>query len=258
MSLMGTLAKVAIGYAAARGVDRLSGGQGLAAILNAAQVPSDKAEADPAPGTEMLQSMMSQMNTQISGVQDMMSEFAAKSGFDLSAFSGGNGEKTGLLSSNPAGNMGMVGMFSALGGMAAMAGKNMNGLLDQLGQMGPNAQTDATAGLLLRAMLHSAKADGDIDASERAKILELLGEDADQTDINFVLAQMDADPDPEALAAETPEGMQMQVYSMSLMSIRVDSKGEANYLDRLAKALGLNQQTFNALHMQMGLKPLYA
>ena len=38
MSLMGTLAKVAIGYAAARGVDHLSGGQGLGGLMGGAQV----------------------------------------------------------------------------------------------------------------------------------------------------------------------------------------------------------------------------
>ena len=36
MSLMGTLAKVAIGYAAARGVDRMSGGQGLGGLFGGA------------------------------------------------------------------------------------------------------------------------------------------------------------------------------------------------------------------------------
>mgnify|MGYP001791262619 CR=1 FL=1 len=41
MSLMGTLAKVAIGYAAARGVDHLSGGQGLGGLMGGAQVSGD-------------------------------------------------------------------------------------------------------------------------------------------------------------------------------------------------------------------------
>ena len=50
MSLMGTLAKLAIGYAAARGVDHLSGGGGLANLFGGAQVSSDEAEADHAPG----------------------------------------------------------------------------------------------------------------------------------------------------------------------------------------------------------------
>jgi len=71
-------------------------------------------------------------------------------------------------------------------------------------------------------------------------------------------SQIEAPVDPDALAADTPEGMQMQVYSMSLMSIRVDTDAEAQYLDSLAKALGFNQQQVNALHMQTGVKPLYS
>ena len=61
-----------------------------------------------------------------------------------------------------------------------------------------------------------------------------------------------------ALAKDTPEPLKMQVYSMSLMPIRLDTRAEADYLDELARALGLNQQTVNALHLQMGVQPLYA
>jgi uncharacterized membrane protein YebE (DUF533 family) len=41
------------------------------------------------------------------------------------------------------------------------------------------------------------------------------------------------------------------------MTIRVDTDAEAAYLDSLARGMGLDQPTVNALHMQMGLKPLY-
>ncbi len=258
MSLMGTLAKVAIGYAAARGVDRLSGGQGLAGLFSGAQIDASKAAASPAPGTEPLQAMMGQMKGQMSGLQDMMADFASKSGMDLSALMGQSAASNPLFSGGQAPGVGMAGLFSAMGGMASMAGKNMGNMIDQFSNMAPNPQADQYAGLLLRAMIQSAKADGKIDASERSKIMDIVGDDADQADIDFVEAQLDADPDPDALAADTPEGMQMQVYSMSLMTIDVDTQGEAKYLDQLAKALGLNQQTVNALHMQMGLKPLYA
>ncbi len=55
MSLMGTLAKLAIGYAAARGVDKLSGGAGLGALLGGgAQVKGSE------PGTD-LQAQMGKM-----------------------------------------------------------------------------------------------------------------------------------------------------------------------------------------------------
>ena len=42
------------------------------------------------------------------------------------------------------------------------------------------------------------------------------------------------------------------------MTIRVDTDAEAEYLDRLAKAMGLSELVVNQLHMQMGLQPLYS
>ena len=50
----------------------------------------------------------------------------------------------------------------------------------------------------------------------------------------------------------------MQVYSAALMTITVDTDEEAEFLDRLAKAMNLPETTVNALHMQMGLQPLYS
>ena len=62
MSLMGTLAKVAIGYAAARGVDSLSRSRGgMPGQFGGAQVPADEARAEQAPGMGSLQDMIGQM-----------------------------------------------------------------------------------------------------------------------------------------------------------------------------------------------------
>ncbi|QBF31606.1 tellurite resistance TerB family protein [Thalassococcus sp. S3] len=264
MGLMGTLAKVAIGYAAARGVDHLSGGKGLAGLMGGAQVPSREAQAEQAPGMDQLQQMMAG-----SGLQDMMTKMS-QSGMGglqdmMNAMTGGTTgagtgteDKGGLLSSVPGGGAGMAGILAAMGGAAAMSGKGVGGLLDQFNTRETAPEAEEAAGLMLRAMIQAAKADGDIDEAEKAKILETLGDDADAEDIAFVQQQLAAPVDVEALAADTPAAQAMQVYSMSLMSIRVDTAAEAQYLDSLAKALGLNQQTVNALHVQMGVQPLYS
>lgn len=277
MSLMGTLAKLAIGYAAARGVDRMSGGQGLAGLFGGAKVAPDEAAADQMPGMGNMQEMMagltggaggglSEMMAGLTqgtgGLQEMMTKAmsGAGGGFDLSALMGGStagGEEGGLLSSVPGGGAGIAGILAALGGAAAAGGKGTGALLDQFRPAETAPQMEDAAGLLLRAMIQAAKADGEIDSAEQAKIMETLGDDADAGDISFVKTQLAAPVDVDALAADTPEAMKMQVYSMSLMAIRVDTEGEARYLDRLAKALDLNQQTVNALHLQMGVQPLY-
>ena len=285
MGLMGTLAKVAIGYAAARGVDKMSGGGGLGALLGGgAQVPASDPTAQAQ--AQMAGAMTGQGNP-MAGMMDKLKE----SGIDLSAMMGGGaagganpmaaimekmqqggldlsvlmgggaaqpaGDKGGLLSSVPGGGAGLAGMLAAMGGAAAMSGKGAGALLDQFKTAETAPQAEETAGLMLRAMIQAAKADGEIDDAERAKILETVGEDADASDIAFVQAQLAAPIDVAALAADTPEALRAQVYSASLMTIRVDTAAEAQYLDALAKAMGLPEPMINALHMQMGLQPLY-
>ncbi|MCL3883431.1 DUF533 domain-containing protein [Marivita sp. GX14005] len=260
MSLMGTLAKMAIGYAAARGVDHFTRGKGMGGLSGGAQVKGDNPMSN-------MQAQMSQMmggkDNPLSGLMENLQS----GGFDFSALMGGGSsertaEKRGLLSSGDAeagGGTGLAGMLAAASGMAAMGGRNMGGMLDQAAKSGAmTPEAEETAALMLRAMIQAAKSDGGIDEAERAKILETVGEDADADDIAFVKTQLDAHVDADALANDTPAHLRTQVYSASLMTIRVDTEAEAQYLDRLARAMGLDQTTVNTLHMQMGVTPLYS
>jgi uncharacterized membrane protein YebE (DUF533 family) len=257
---MGTLAKVAIGYATARGVDHLSGGKGLGGLMGGAQVDGDNPMAQ-------IQAQMGKMmggaggENPLAGIMDKLQS----GGLDLSSMMGGaagagqdSGDKGGLLSQlGGGGGAGLAGILAAAGGMAAMGGKNMGGMLDQFANSGAAApQAEETAALMLRAMIQAAKCDGGIDEAERAKILETVGDDAD--DIAFVQDQLAAPVDVDALAADTPAPMRTQVYSASLMAIRLDTQPEAQYLDALARAMEIDQPTVNALHMQMGVQPLYS
>lgn len=260
MSLMGTLAKVAIGYAAARGVDHLSGGKGLGGLMGGAQVSGDNPLAQ-------IQAQVGQMMGGAGGANPLagMMEKLQSGGLDLSSMMGGgtaqtSGDKGGLLSQlGGSGGAGLAGLLAAAGGMAAMGGKNMGGMLDQFAKSGAAApQAEETAALMLRAMIQAAKCDGGIDEAERAKILDTVGEDADAEDIAFVQTQLAAPDDPESLAADTPAPLRSQVYSASLMAIRLDTQPEAEYLDALARAMDLDQPTVNSLHMQMGVQPLYS
>lgn len=289
MSLMGTLAKMAVGYAAARGVDQASGGQGLGGLLGGAQIAPKEAAAEQAPGLGNMQDIISQMTGGAAGggaagmggiqdmiaqmtsgggmgnMQEMLTKMASESGFDLSAILGGGAaapeaseDKGGLLSSAAKGGAGMAGVLASLGGAAAASGQGVGGLFDQFNKAGAvTPEAEQSAGLLLRAMIQAAKADGEIDKAEQAKIMETLGDGADAQDMDFVRKQLAAPVDVAGLAADSPDAMKMQVYSMSLMSIRLDTQGEAQYLDSLARALGLNQQVVNTLHLQMGVQPLY-
>ena len=260
MSLMGTLAKVAIGYAAARGVDHLSGGKGLGGLMGGAQVPGDNPLAQ-------MQAQLGQMMGGAAGANPlgaMMEKMQAGGGFDMSSLMGGGstaseGDKGGLLSALGGNGAGLAGMFAAAGGMAAMGGQNMAGMMDQVAKSGAVApEAEETAALMLRAMIQAAKCDGGIDEAERAKILDTVGENADAEDIAFVQDQLAAPVDVDGLAKDTPAPLRTQVYAASLMTIRLDTQPEAEYLDALARAMELDQPTVNTLHMQMGVQPLYS
>lgn len=263
MGMMKTLAKVALGYAAARGVDRMSRGQGLAGLFGGgAQIRGEHPMTRA--GGDMSKAMQGSAAQATQPMQAMLDKMRA-SGFDLSAMMGGAmpGGATppppgkGLLSSVPSGGTGIAGMLAAAGGAAAMGGKGVGALLDQFNAEESAPELEKSAGLMLRAMIQAAKADGKIDPEEKAKILELVGEDASKDDMAFVKAELEAPVDVEGLAKATPQAQRMPVYSASLMAIRVDTDAEAQYLDELAKALELDEPTVNALHVQQGVHPLY-
>jgi uncharacterized membrane protein YebE (DUF533 family) len=124
-------------------------------------------------------------------------------------------------------------------------------------EVAPTPEQNAVAGLMLRAMIQAAKADGRIDEAERQRLLGQLG-DLDDDDREFIRQQMAAPIDAQALAREVPKGLEPQVYLMSLMAIDFDSREEAEYLHSLADALGIDRATTNQIHEQVGVQNLYS
>ena len=258
MSLLKTLATVAVGYAAARGVDKLGGGDGLQGVLKQLQSGGGQSGA--------------QSTTQAGGLQDMLSGLTGggSKGGDignlLGGLTGGGGAGGGDLgdllgqltggAGGGSGGAGLGGLLSTLGG--AVAGGSGGSLQDMLsGAVQPPPDAEERAGLLLRAMIQAAKSDGDIDEAEQQKILRVIGE-ADQAEVDFVNAQMVARVDPKALANDTPDDMVDAVYSAALMTVNLDRQAEANFLRDLAEGLGIEPSRLNAMHQQIGVPVLYS
>ena len=72
------------------------------------------------------------------------------------------------------------------------------------------------------------------------------------------LASNSAPIDAQALAREVPQGLGPQVYLVSVMAIDFDSQEEAQYLHKLAQALGLEPQMVNRIHQEVGVQNLYS
>lgn len=291
MSLMKTLAKVAVGVAVAKGASAMmnrsqqQGGTaqagGLGGLLGGLAGGGSAAGAGGLGGLLGGLTGGSAAAGGTGGLQDMLGGLLGGGAAGGSLGSGGLG---GMLESLGGGAQGSSGggLGGLLGGMAGAAGAG--GLLGSLGgamqkapaqndqsfgavlnsqfdqtpepAIAPSQDQEAAAALMLAAMIQAAKSDGTFDDTEKEKLLGQLG-DVDAEEAAFVQAQMQAPIDVEGLVANTPEGLAQQVYAMSVMAIDLDTGDEAQYLHKLATAYGMQPAQVNAIHEQMGVPSLY-
>lgn len=264
MSLMKTLAKVAIGVAVAKGAS---------AVMN-----NRKGGAAPDGGLGGLLGDLagSAQGSGGAGLQDALGGLMGGSGGLgglgglLEGLGGSGGGAQGGLQDMLGGLAGSAGLGELLGGLGAATarrpadnganfGQVLNSAFDQTPEpeIEPTADQEAAAALMLRAMIQAAKSDGTLDDAEQKHLVDQLGGDVDNEEAAFVRAEMGKPVDIDALVAEVPQGMGPQVYAMSLLGIDLDSQPEAEYLHNLAKGLGLEAKQVNDIHAQLGVPSLY-
>lgn len=103
-------------------------------------------------------------------------------------------------------------------------------------------QTDNDFALhLVRAMIAAANADGHIDASERANIMDKIRLSALDDEAGQFLERELAAPlgIAELVAGASTEEQRVEVYTVSRLTIDPDTRTERGYLDLLAGRLGL-------------------
>ena len=158
MSFVRTLATLAAGYAAAKGYDKYRKMGGMAGVQDAMRDNPAVANAQAQMGA-----MMEKMG--FPGGADALNKM-------MDQFTGAGTQ------AEEAAAAGMGGLMSALGGASAAGAEASGQMMDAL--TGNTATSDAmeeNAKLMIRAMIQAAKADGEIDADERARILGLSGRD---------------------------------------------------------------------------------
>jgi uncharacterized membrane protein YebE (DUF533 family) len=233
MSFVKTLATLAAGFAAAKGVEQYKKMGGMAGIK---------------------QSM--DQNDTVAAMTGQMDQFFAQMGMPDAGKNlrgmldqlGVNADKGG-----EAAMAGLGGLMAALGGATAAGTSSAADMIDNLtGKKAASTTVEDNARLMIRAMIQAAKADGEIDAEERQKILDHL-EGAGPDEIAYVREQLNAPLDLQGLVAETGENAKAQVYAMSVMAVRIDSEAERQYLDALARGLGLSDSAQARIHQAMGI-----
>jgi uncharacterized membrane protein YebE (DUF533 family) len=276
MGLMKTLVNVAVGVAIAKGMQAMSGrstsggstrttrsgGGGLGDMLG--NVLGGGASSQPArqPGRGTPYGR----GADRTGLEGMMDGI-------LNGGRGGSAASSGSRSTtarNPRKNAPKGGLDDLLTGSAG--GRGGSGFEDLLGGLAGGAIGAATgprtlpepeeraetleAAVLLRCMVQAAKCDGDLDADEKAKLMEAMG-DASKAEIDFVNKEFAAPVDVDALARQIPNGLEEKAYLVSLMAINLDQQGEAEYLHQLATALELSPEDVNRLHDQLDAPRIY-
>ena len=107
--------------------------------------------------------------------------------------------------------------------------------------------------ILLKAMVNAAKADGQIDADERQKIVEFMG-DMSKVEQMFVDQELQKELHIEEFLREIPKGMEKQVYYMSLFAIDLDNESERDYLELLSNRLNLPYHVVNSIHESLDVE----
>lgn len=243
MSLMNTVTKMALGFAVAKGMQAVNQRGGIGAVM------------------QDLQGAATAQAGSAGGLGDILGQLADGSGGG--GATGGLGDLLGQLTggggTSAASAGGLAGLGGLLGGIAgARGGAAANDLEALLDQDNPTQEPDEDemAQLMLRATLYAARADGDIDPDEKAKLMDAM-RDADPEDLQTVQKVLQETPDPTAIADATPKGLETQVYTMSLNAIAPDNRAEAEYLHTLAQRFELPPQTVNALHDSLAVPRIY-
>lgn len=277
MSLMNMVAKVAVGYALAKGVSAVTKSGGMGKVMEGLQgrsagtgTPMGTATGGAPAGSGGLGDMLGRLgggaaapggaSGGLGGILGQLTGGAAPGGAG-----GGLGDMLGQLTGQAGGNLsggGLGGLGGLLGGLAAARGGNEGaaGSLEALlGREAPAEEPpeEQTAGLMIRAMISAARCDGELDGNEQETLLATIGEGASPEDMNFVREAMAAPVNARGIAQDTPKGMETQVYSMSVMAIEPDHPAEAQYLHELAGSLGISEGTVNEIHDSFGVPRLY-
>jgi len=249
MSLAGTLAKVAIGMAVAKGVSGMAGrgssggaGGGLGGVLGG--LLGGKAGGATGQGGGGLGGLGSLLGGGAGG--------SAGAGGAMAGGLGGLLEQISGAGAAPA--AGAAGQAPASGSL----GDLLNRSLREEPVPEPDNSQEALAKVFISAMINAAKSDGNIDQAEQQKIVGQLGDDVSDDEREFVLSEMRAPLDVDGFVRTVPAGAEKQVYMMSLMGIELDQPAEAKYLDQLRRAMNVSEQDANAIHTHLGAPVLYS
>jgi hypothetical protein len=242
MSLVGTLARVAVAVGAAKGIGNVIGRVGQPAATGGMDVQSGNGKSGGGLGT-----VLEQLGA-APGIGDSGSKAKTSTAGGLDTLIRGFADAVpGAATEGATTKAQHEGSFAEV----------LNQSFQNFGEpkIAPTPQQDAVAGLMLRAMLQAAKCDGR-STRRKMRLIEVLRQ-ASREDVAFVNRELSSPVDVQALIKQVPKGLESQIYAVSLMSIDLDSQKEAEYLAALASGLGIGAREANAIHAKLHIPALF-
>jgi uncharacterized membrane protein YebE (DUF533 family) len=191
------------------------------------------------------------------GVDRVKTDAGAK---NIAMGAGAAGVLGGLLLSGVAGKFGR--QAATLGGLAALGTLAYNAYQKHQGQAGsetapsgvflPSSAQDqeAVGKATIRAMISAMKADGQIEATEKAKLFDHLAKiDLSDTEKAFLFDELAKPLDiQQVVAGATSPELALEIYAASLVAINTTGPAEKAYLADLAARLQLDTTLVAKLH----------
>tara|TARA_R110002049_G_scaffold72490_7_gene187594 strand:- start:177424 stop:178224 length:801 start_codon:yes stop_codon:yes gene_type:complete len=112
------------------------------------------------------------------------------------------------------------------------------------------------AELLITAMIMAAQADGKLDEAEQDRIVQQL-QPLDRDESDFLRREFRRRHDVHDFVHSVPNGMEYEIYQVTLMAIDLDTQHEANYLRELVKCLRIDPQVCNQMHRRYNAPTLF-
>jgi uncharacterized membrane protein YebE (DUF533 family) len=200
------------------------------------------------------------------GLADILQQAGQAVGGTNNLALGGLGALAGALLGGGKRSMGGAlggGLMAMLGVMAFQALRNRAGqkATVPLGLAVPQtaaqkAELGRNTGLVLRAMVNAAKADGKIDSGEIERLMGKVRESGVDAEAQQFLQDAMGRPmetDELIAAARGKPELAAQLYAASLLAIEVDTPAEKKYLESLAAGLGLEPAVTGSLRQAVGL-----
>ncbi|MEM7488898.1 MAG: DUF533 domain-containing protein [Pseudomonadota bacterium] len=186
------------------------------------------------------------------GVKDMLAGGGgAGTGARTTGSGGGLSSLLGGLGGGGGGAAAGGGLMGALAAMAGGTSATAQGA-DHAAMADNGPQDDDTAAVMIRAIGQAVRADGVIDAEERALLDQIVGDAQTAEDRAAIDAALSEPVHPEALARDVPRGHETEVYAAALTAIDPDRPEERSFLKRFATALALDPGEVADLHRTAG------